>query len=807
MTTPPGERRRPRLVRVIATTLVAILTCLVAVWIAPRASGAAATWIRTPSVRLHTLTLPGDGRLPVAGASSRAAAPVTLDAGMRFTMAGVVCAVPRDAVTVRLRTSLDGASWGPWMETPLEVAGEDDTPRAFTDPLWTGDARYAQVAAAGSGTAPAALTNVRLVAIDPAEDADLATRAVGAVRRTAAAVAGVSLAPPASAATAAPAIVTRSQWGADEKLRSGSPSYASVKMAFVHHTASGNAYARTDAAALVRGVYAYHTKSLGWSDIGYNFLVDRFGTVYEGRYGGMDRGVVGAHVYGFNTGSTGISVMGTYTSEAPAAAAMTALERLLAWKLSVHGLDPARTAKLTCGAGEKYAKGASVTFPVIAGHRDANYTECPGSALYPLLPGVRTRVARRVQAALVARLSAGAPLISPNGDGVLDETTLNVTISTAADWQLTIRDARGDTVASWSGQGTSATITWRGTSGGDTVPDGVYSADLTASAGGDEAAPAMQAITVDTEAPRLASASAAPTSFSPNGDARAETTTATFSPAEACAVRVGILDADGKVVRWLHGWRARGTRPYSVVWDGAVRAAGKLVPAGDGQYRFDVERRDAAGNIARRGIRVTLDRTLGFPKAIPMTLSPNGDGRRDTTELAFKLARRATVTLSVWQGSTLARTLDLGTLDAGTRTTTWDGTNDAGEYLPSGRPVFTVTAVSTLGESSVSKTLVIDLYRPRLYATKGKTVRLGKTARLAVKAHDPFSAKVDVRFVVTNAKGRRVASGHPGWVPAEKAHTVVWRPRSRGVFTITWRATDRGGNREAKTARTRVNVR
>ena len=88
-------------------------------------------------------------------------------------------------------------------------------------------------------------------------------------------------------------------------------------MAFVHHTASGNDYTPADAPALMRGVYAYHTKSLGWSDIGYNFLVDRFGTIYEGRYGGMDRGVIGAQVFGFNTGSTGISVMGTFTEEAP----------------------------------------------------------------------------------------------------------------------------------------------------------------------------------------------------------------------------------------------------------------------------------------------------------------------------------------------------------------------------------------------------------------------------------------------------------------------------------------------------------
>ncbi len=460
--------RHPRLGRALATALIAVAACLVAVWVAPRASGAAAAWVHAPAVRLQTLALPGDGRLVVAGSSARAASPVTLDAGMRFSMAGVVCELPaKGAVTVRVRTSLDGAAWGPWMETPLEEADEGGAAHAFTDPLWTGAARYAQVAAAAGGRGgPAALSGVRLVAIDAEEDADPVARLAGAARRLAATVAGVSLAPPASAATAAPAIVTRAEWGADETLRSASPSYSPVKMAFVHHAASGNTYTPADAPALVRGIYAYHTKSLGWSDIGYNFLVDRFGTIYEGRFGGVSRGVVGAHVYGFNTGSTGVSVMGTFTDEAPPAAAVAALERLLAWKLALSGLDPAGTATLTCGAADKYAKGAVVAFPVIAGHRDANFTECPGSSLYALLPEVRGNVSGRVMPAVVARLSASTPLISPNGDGVLDRVELAVKITASADWRLLVRAADGGAIGSWSGQGDSATVTWDGVAGG-----------------------------------------------------------------------------------------------------------------------------------------------------------------------------------------------------------------------------------------------------------------------------------------------------------------------------------------------------
>ena len=199
---------------------------------------------------------------------------------------------------------------------------------------------------------------------------------------------------PAPTTVPEPVIVTRQQWGADESLRKCAPSYAPVKMAFVHHTDTGNDYTAADAPAIVRGIYAYHTQTLGWNDIGYNFLIDRFGTIYEGRYGGVTKGVIGAQVLGFNTGSTGIAMIGTFTAVAPPPAAMTALEGLLAWKLSLSDLNPLGTATMTCGVTQKFKAGAKVTLPVIAGHRDANFTDCPGDALYALLPTVRSTVAR-----------------------------------------------------------------------------------------------------------------------------------------------------------------------------------------------------------------------------------------------------------------------------------------------------------------------------------------------------------------------------------------------------------------------------
>lgn len=414
---------RTRVSRAAAVLVIAVVAGLAAVWIAPRTSVAVAAWMQTTPVSTRTVRV--SGGLPVlnASAASRAAQAAssvsaassatdvetstaaasstgvaTIDVGMSFTMVGVICDLPEASgdVTVRLRTSADGASWSAWHDAPLQVSETTEGPsEAYTDPLWTGDAAYVQVVAEVAGTgAPAELAGVRVMALDPTGDAGAVAAVTETVRRAAAKIAGVGFAAEADAAVSQPTIVTRSQWGADESLRSGSPSYATVKMAFVHHTDSGNTYKASEGPAYVRGIYAYHTSGLGWNDIGYNFLIDRYGKIYEGRYGGIKRGVVGAQALGFNTGSTGISVIGTFTSVAPPSAAMTSLKKLLAWKLDVHGLKATGKASMTCGSTEKYREGASVTLPVIAGHRDANYTSCPGDKLYALLPGVRTAVYR-----------------------------------------------------------------------------------------------------------------------------------------------------------------------------------------------------------------------------------------------------------------------------------------------------------------------------------------------------------------------------------------------------------------------------
>ena len=792
--------------------VLAVTWCSSTAWSASRADVAAAEGRQALSVPVRTFDVRGGvpvtpgafARSPVeadagrvfAGSSTAAA---TLDAGMRFTMAGVICAVPSTpgAVSVCLRTSLDGRSWSSWQASPLELAAEaGGTPQAFTEPVWTGAARYAQVkvVAVGAG-APAALVGVRLVALDPTGGADTATPTLQRVSRASA------------KAASAPKIVTRRQWGADESLRGGRPSYAAVKMAFIHHTASGNTYSAAEAPAVMRGIYAYHTRSLGWSDIGYNFLIDRFGTIYEGRYGGMKRGVVGAQVLGFNRGSTGISVIGNFAGDAPPAAALASLRRLLAWKLKIHHLRPRGTAKLKCDASDKFARGAKVTFPVIAGHRQANRTECPGNIFYPLLPMVRLEASGRSQAPIIALARATPVRFSPNEDGALEKTTLSLSLTRMANWSVVLRDAAGTRLGSYKGKGAFDRVTWGGIDAdGHRYADGVYRAVIAASSSRGKAKPRTLGIVIDTLAPGLSSASARPAVFSPNGDGSNDTAAVRYVPAEKCSIRVAIIDAAGKVRRRLTDWHSQSTAMHSVTWDGRVSEGGRLAAAAEGDYRFLIECRDAAGNASRKVVKVTLDLTLGSPTASPGTISPNGDGANDSTKLGFSLTRSATVRIAVRADGKTVRAFDLGALGAGSHEVVWDGADEAGRPMGSGRPVFTVTAKSSLAATSASRGLVVDRYRPRLSAPTARSVALGKAVQMSCTARDPYSAKVELQYTITDAAGATVAAASRGWVATGKATIWTWKPPARGVYTVTYAATDRGGNREHAPAATQITV-
>ena len=174
------------------------------------------------------------------------------------------------------------------------------------------------------------------------------------------------------------------------------PVYGEVQVAFVHHTVSSNDYGPEDSAGIVLGIARYHRDSNRWNDIGYNFLVDQYGQVFEGRAGGIDQAVVGAQAQGYNSVSTGIACIGTFTSVPQPEPGMDALARLIGWKLSLHAAPTQGTVVVTSrgGSSNRYPNGAPVTLERISGHRDGDSTSCPGEILYTQLPDLRARAAR-----------------------------------------------------------------------------------------------------------------------------------------------------------------------------------------------------------------------------------------------------------------------------------------------------------------------------------------------------------------------------------------------------------------------------
>ncbi|MFD4714832.1 N-acetylmuramoyl-L-alanine amidase [Streptomyces sp. NPDC058430] len=209
-----------------------------------------------------------------------------------------------------------------------------------------------------------------------------------------------------------PPITSRAGWGADESLSPDPSEYnPDVKAVFVHHSDGTNDYSCADSASIVRGIYAYHTQTNGWNDIGYNFLVDKCGTIFEGRKGGVDRPVLGAHTYGWNRESAGIAVLGDHTSTGATNAALASVARIAAWKLGQYDVDPVSTVKLTAGAtqtnyfGTSFTAGSQYTFNRISAHRDGYNTQCPGSSLYGQLPTIRAWASGPVQGLKVTSLS------------------------------------------------------------------------------------------------------------------------------------------------------------------------------------------------------------------------------------------------------------------------------------------------------------------------------------------------------------------------------------------------------------------
>jgi flagellar hook assembly protein FlgD len=528
-----------------------------------------------------------------------------------------------------------------------------------------------------------------------------------------------------------PAIIRRSQWGADESIVRGAPYYADrVRFAVVHHTAGTNSYTAAQSAAIVRGIQRYHVLANGWNDIGYNFLVDKYGQVFEGRGGGIDRTVVGAHAQGFNTGSTGVSLLGTYSSSRISTAGRSALVKLLAWRLDVAHVDPLSRLTWISGGNPEYPAGTPVRLRAVSGHRDTGPTSCPGTALYGQLPGIASSVAAR-----------GLPkLYSPEVAGSLGGS-VRVTgrLSTTLPWTVTIRSADGSPVASGSGSGTRVDWTWDASG----TPFGTFT--YTIGAGPDvrpwtAAVPGPPPLAVQ----RLR---AEPAALTPNGDGVGETTKISFSLTTAATATVEIVDGSGTTVRLLANAQSFSAGRSRLLWDGR-NGSGTLVP--DGLYSVSITAQ-SPGQSDSDAEDVVVDRTLGHLGVAPRPFSPNGDGRREMTTVTFELARAATTrVLVLYADQRIATLRSAADLQSGLHSFVWDGWTRWGTRAAQRRYTVRVEATTSLGTRVLSRRVRLDTTPPAVRiarAVAGRrtrvTVVLGEAALLKVRFGTSTVATLD----------------------------------------------------------------
>jgi N-acetylmuramoyl-L-alanine amidase len=381
-----------------------------------------------------------------------------------------------------------------------------------------------------------------------------------------------------------PAIVPRLGWNANERIRRAKPRYATaLRFALVHHTAGSNSYSRTQSAAIVRAIEVYHVLGNGWDDIGYNFLVDKYGQIFEGRYGGVTRPVIGAHAEGFNTGSVGVALIGSYNSRAPSAAAQQALENLLAWRLDVAHIDPRSSLTWISGGNPRFPRGTPVFLRTVSGHRDTGFTLCPGGALYRRLPAI----ARVVAAAGLPKLYA--PAVKGTIPGLV---RFSGRLSSILPWTVTVTDAAGEAVAAGSGVGTSISWTWDAS----TAPKGRYFWMIGAGPG---VRPATGTLGAKAPPFKLSDLLANPDVVTPNGDGLDDTSTVSYALTAPAEVTGTLVDETGATVATLFDGFV-GAGPQSFVFDPAA------VP--DGTYSIDVTATSEEGVQATASVFVTVTR-------------------------------------------------------------------------------------------------------------------------------------------------------------------------------------------------------
>jgi hypothetical protein len=529
--------------------------------------------------------------------------------------------------------------------------------------------------------------------------------------------------------TGSPTIVTRSGWHAEEEIRRGKPRYApALQFALVHHTVNSNAYSCNQSASIVRGIEVYHVQGNGWDDIGYNFLVDACGQVFEGRYGGIMKNVVGAHSQGFNTGSVGVAMIGNYGRTTPSKAAQDALVKLLAWRLDVAHVDPAATVVYKSGGNSKFRAGTRVKLNDISAHRDTYLTECPGNALYSLVPSIRTRVAQTGLPKLYS------PVVSGAAGGFV---RFSARLTSSLPWTITVAGPSGATVATGSGVGPDVFWTWDATFAPPAAYTWVISAGATVRAAVGVLGGKLPALT-------LTDARVNPPTL--DGVAVPKTTVS-YTLSSGASVTAELVDATGVTATLLTQTKTAGAQSFSLA------AAGLA----EGNYTIRLTARDLLGRTAQATVPVTISHSVLSFIADSRLVSPNSDGRHDQAVFKFTLALPSDVTLSL-TSTLFSFPLLSAHLGIGVQSFAFTGPAANGVQVPDG-PYTATLAVAGLTQSLP---LVVDRTPPAvgIASVKPLTVRVtepvtviatinGRIVRASVK---PGLTKISPKTVVSTLR-------------------------------------------------------
>jgi uncharacterized protein with LGFP repeats len=357
----------------------------------------------------------GHEKHPVADQTQLAQQPLTgLGGGVTirevhqdtpFSMVALTAA-DLTGTSAEIRAMKSDGSWGPWYEAEVSGGVGDRSPGpSGTEPVFVGRTTTVQIAvtrppgAAPTGSSPTVPAKQELGYLPATIEQPYGQNINAVLISPPQAPVDAQWTPPTAliAAGVPPHIITRGEWGADESMRCGEPVYDNgIRAGVVHHTAGSNDYGPQDSAAIVRAIYAYHTRTLGWCDIAYHALVDKFGQVFEGRAGGITKPVEGSHTGGFNKNTWGVAMIGNFDVVPPTPIQLRTVGRLLGWRLGMDGVDPRGTVALTSAGGSftHFPAGATPTLPSIFTHRDVGNTDCPGNAAYAAMDRIRDIAAR-----------------------------------------------------------------------------------------------------------------------------------------------------------------------------------------------------------------------------------------------------------------------------------------------------------------------------------------------------------------------------------------------------------------------------